>query len=309
MHRKIRKLFFGDENIREYSTISTNAMQYERVEIRSDKITIDVTQQHYLLCLEPLVFGVWFKKGVTVNVNNKIELFFIDKVSGKYLARLSLSYIDTIINDHGALFLLKVEKSKTYHLNFFATYLLYYKFYKKNQLSFQQVKGFASAYSQPRKVSIISFKQDDYYNIFPMDLLGDITTSDLTNYYAFGLRHSNNALSKIIETGRLVISEVSYKQKKQIYSLGSNHQKLPPAVKLLPFNVCLSKKFGFYIPEWVDSYKEVRITKVINLGSHMLLWGLVEDKQVLNPSAGNLFHIHYLLFLYYKRKGYIYSLV
>jgi len=309
MHRKIRTLLFGDEHIREYSTISTNTMQYEKVEIRFDKIIIDVTQQHYLLCLEPLVFGVWLEKGVTINTHDKIELLFTDKISGKYIARLSLAYVDSITNDYGALFLLKAEKSKTYHLNFFATYLLYFKFYKKPQLSFQQVKGFAAAYSHPRKVSIISFKQGDYYNIFPMDLLGDITTSDLTNYYAFGLRHTNNALPKIIETGRVVVSEVSFKQKNQIYALGSNHQKLPPAVDLLPFEVIQSKNFGFYVPEWADSYKEVRITSTINLGSHMLLWGQVENKQVLNASAGNLFHIHYLLYLYYKQKGYTYSLV
>src|SRR6185436_18484528 len=97
--------------------------------------------------------------------------------------------------------------SKIYHVNFFKTFLLFFKYYKKPKYSFGKYKSLIAAYSYPRRVRIISFKQDDYFNIFPMDLLGEIPQS---GKYIFGLRHTNVALAKIIHARKMVVSEVPY---------------------------------------------------------------------------------------------------
>ena len=115
--------------------------------------------------------------------------------------------------------LLKLKSSKIYHANWITTHLLYSRYYKKPSLSFDKLKSFVAAYSYPRKVRIISFKEDDYFNIFPMDLVGDISQN---NYYVFGLRHTNITLSKIIETKEIVVSEVPFEYKDTIYSLGKH---------------------------------------------------------------------------------------
>src|SRR4029077_16258381 len=114
--------------------------------------------------------------------------------------------------------------------------------------------------------------------IFPMDLLGTIPGC---NKHVFGLRHTNVALPKIIETGKMVVSEVPCEYKDIIYKLGSHHSVAPPSLDMLPFNVLTTEKFGFYIPEWAENYKEVQITRTINLGSHMLLWGEWEKENKL----------------------------
>jgi hypothetical protein len=123
------------------------------------------------------------------------------------------------------------------------------------------------------------------------------------------LRHTNTTLSKIIETKKIVVSEVPFEYKDVIYQLGSHHSGSPPPIELLPFKVINSKNYGFYVPEWANSYKEIRVLKTINLGSHMLLWGEVLDECILKSSTGHLFHIHYLLYLYHKRKGTVYPVV
>ena len=87
------------------------------------------------------------------------------------------------------------------------------------------------------------------------------------------------------------------------------HGLTPPALDSLPFKVIESEKFGFDIPEWIFSYKEVEILKTINLGSHMLLWGKVMNEKKIKPSTGNLFHIHFLQYLHQKRKGNNYPLI
>ena len=123
------------------------------------------------------------------------------------VAIITLDYFDKIEEADGTLYLLKLGESKIYHVNFIKTFLLFYKYYKKPKFSFEKYKSLIAAYSYPRRVRIISFKQDDYFNIFPMDLLGEIPQS---GKYVFGLRHTNVALAKIIETKKIVVSEVPY---------------------------------------------------------------------------------------------------
>lgn len=307
-----RKILFGDTEIKEYATITVNDEIKERVYLKTDKSIIDISQNHFLLCLEPIVFGIWIKNGKDVSPieeSSQYKMYFTNGDGGikrNTVANLTLDFFERINEKNGELVLLKLRKSNIYHINIIKAYLLYFKFYKKPKLSFAKLKSFASAYSYPRRVRIISFKQSDYYNIFPMDLLGDISED---NRYVFGLRHTNTALSKIIETKKVVVSECSFEYKDIIYKLGSHHSAGPPSVELLPFKVINSQNFNFYLPEWVDSYKEINILKTINLGSHMLLWGEVSNECVLKSSTKHLFHIHYLLYLYQKRKGLVYPLV
>ena len=201
---------------------------------------------------------------------------------------------------------MKLKKSKICHTNFLKTLILFHKYYKKPGLSFHQFKSLVSAYSYPRKVRVVSFKKDDYYNIFPMDLIGEIASC---NKYIFGLRHTNITLDKIIETKKIVASEVSFNQKNIIYQLGEHHGAGAPPILSLPFRTMLSRQFKFYVPEWVESYKEIKIIRTINLGSHMLLWGEVMNEEKISAPTGNLYHIHFLQYFHQKRNGFNYPLV
>ena len=300
MKKLLKRLLFGDAAVSEYSTISVHREINEKVYLHAGKMIIDISQYQFLLCLEPVVFGVWLKKNISFQkANGEYKIYF--KTSHKEknnkektVAIINVLLIDQIENENKVLFLLKLKTVKIYHTNFIRTHLLYNRFYKKPGFTFNKLKSFAAAYSYPRKVRIVSFKHDAYFNIFPMDLLGEISED---NQYVFGLRHTNITLSKIIETKKIVVSEVSYKYKDVVYQLGKHHGSNPPTFDSLPFKTIKSEKFLFYIPEWVDSYKEIEILKTINLGSHMLLWAKVINEKKLSPSTGNLYHIHFLQFL------------
>jgi len=310
MKKLLRRLLFGHAVISEYSTVTVNEEINEKVYLQAGGI-IDISQCQFLLCLEPVVFGVWIEKSF-IKDNGEYKMYFKtshgEKNSKeKTLATINLVFFDEIENENKILLLLKLKNTKIYHTNFIKAHLLYNRFYKKPGFSFNKLKSFVAAYSYPpRKVRIISFKQDDYFNIFPMDLLGDINEN---NHYVFGLRHTNITLSKIIETKKIVVSEVSYKYKNVIYQLGKHHGSNPPTLDSLSFKTIQSEKFGFYIPEWIYSYKEIEILKTIDLGSHMLLWGKVVNEKTLSPSSGNLYHIHFLQYYHQKLKGLDYPLV
>ena len=315
MKRLIRKMLVGDHMISEYSTVTVPDGIQEKVYLEVNGQVINISQQHWLLCIEPVVFGIWIEKPahkVAIQNAATCKLYFNSynpedsgPLSNPMEAALNFTRIQAIEEEAGTLFLLKLEKSHIHQLNGIKRYLIFRRYYKKNGLTFPQFKSFVAAYSYPRRIRVVSFRQDDYYNIFPMDLLGDISN----NRYIFGLRHSNVALNKIIATGKLVVSEAPYGQKETIYRLGAHHSSAPPPLNALPFKVITSKKHGFYVPEWALSYREVDVLQTINLGSHMLIWGATTEEHVLQAPAGHLYLIHFLHHLYQQEHGFSYPLI
>lgn len=312
MKNLFRKIFFEDIVIREYSTITIKEEIKEKVYLQTAKSIVDISQRQFLLSLEPVVFGIWLEKEKPfVKDNEKYKMVFKALADKNYreektLAVINLDFFDKIEEEDKIMLLLKLTSSKIYHTNWFKTHLLFNRYYKKPTFSFNKFKSFVAAFSYPRKVRIISFKEDGYFNIFPMDLYGNISQSD---YCVFGLRHTNVTLQKIIEAKKIVVSEAPYEYKDVIYSLGKHHGSTPPTLDSLPFKTMPSEKFGFYIPEWIFSYKEIEILKTINLGSNMLLWGKVINEKKIKEPTGNLFHIHFLLYLWQKRNGASYPLI
>lgn len=315
MKKLIRKILFGNVQISEYSNITISDKIHEKVYLQTGSNVFDVTQIHWLLCIEPIVFGVWIEKideKIISEIKQNCKMYFCDSIDDKNsikkntFASMILNFVDCVEEDKGTLFLFKLEKCHIHHLNFIKRYLLFTRYYKKNGLTFSKFKSFVSAYSYPRQVRLISFRQDDYYNIFPMDLLGEIKQQ---NRFVFGLRHTNVSLPKIIQTGKLVVSQVSFKHRNIIYELGKHHSSKPPSLDSLPFKLLRSKTFDFYIPDLVENYKEIKILKTKNLGSHMLLWGeIVDENNITNPSS-HLFVIHFLQYLHQKNRGICYSLI
>src|SRR5215213_338826 len=77
------------------------------------------------------------------------------------------------------------------------------------------------AYSMPRKISLITVGRGDLYNHFPTDLHGQVTDE----FYVISLRHEGNACKQVLETKRIVLSDMEASAYKQAYSLGKNHMQ------------------------------------------------------------------------------------
>ncbi len=302
----------GDTVFSEYSKITVPDELQEKVYLEIAGSWMEVARDHWILCIEPIVFGVWIEKDKLPHKQDRgmeCHLYFSDDTgeNRKKIIRdaetdLTMELLDRIEEEKGTLFLMKLRKGNIYQFNFIKTWLLFFRYYRRGGLSFARFKSFVAAYSYPRRVRLISFRQNDYFNIFPMDLLGDIAGHKRC---VFGLRHTNTSLPRILETGKILVSEVSHAHKEIIYQLGKHHSGSPPSLDELPFGVSLSKNFDFYIPSLVESYKEIRILRTMNLGSHMLLWGEVLEEQVLTGPAAPLYIVHFLHFLYQKdRKPY-----
>lgn len=302
MKRLFRKWLMGDTVFSAYSKITMADTILEKVFLQANGRIIDVSALHWILCIEPIVFGIWLEKDTDFMAEDngrKYQLHFTD-------ASLHLSFFNSVKDENGTLLLLKLEKSRIYHVPFIKTWLLFVRYFRTGGLTFKRFKGFVSAYSYPRRVRLISFRQGDYYNIFPMDLMGDISQR---NRYVFGLRHTNIALAKIIETGKMVVSEVAHEYKDTLYELGKHHSSIPPPLDTLSFTTFSSKSLGFPVPTWVESYKEINILKHLDMGSHVLLWGEIASKNNVNNPVEHLYTVHFLHYLHQKNKGRTYKLV
>ncbi len=304
----LRRILFPNTTIKEYLSVTINGSIQEKVYLKTERNFIDISQTQYLLCLEPMIFGIWQNKEKDVlqrHEKSEFKMHFTDSscesnnLRKRSIAILTLDFFDKIEDECGTLFLLKLKRSRIYHINLFKALFLFFAYYRKPGLSFAKFKSYVTAFSYPRKVRLISFKQNEYYNIFPMDLLGEIKDC---KRYAFGLRHSNVAVSKIIETKKIVASEVSFNYKNIIHQLGKYHKENPPSFNSPPFKITYTSNFEFYIPEWVERYKEIKILKTMNLGSQMLLWGEVVNERELRSFDGNLYHISFFLYLHQKKK-------
>lgn len=313
MKRLIRKWLMGDTVFSEYTKITTADDLKQHVWLTTATHTCDVSERHWLLCIHPMVFGVWVHNSQTrkdLEEQNDATLYFggtsMNDIIEGHEAETGVTVIEHIPEKNGSLFLLKLSESSIHHISLIKRCLIFFRYYRKDGLTYQRFKSYVSAYSFPRRIRIVSFRDQDYYNIFPMDLLGEIPGE---NRWVFGLRHSNKALSRIIRTGKIVVCEVPYQYKEKIYALGNHHSTNPPPLDLLGIQVSESKEFRFHIPVWADSYNEIRIHHSINLGSHMLLWGETVSQTIVREPSSHLFLIHFLHYLEQKKKGAEYMIV
>jgi hypothetical protein len=302
MKQLIRKILMSDVPIREYATVTVDKGITEHVYLEQDGVRTDISARQWLLCLNPVTFGVWMPGRVAER--SRFVIHFDDSIrNAKTVARLSLELTGQIENTDGTLLLLKLKRAVTSHLNFISTQLLYRRHYKKPEQDLAILRSYAAAYSYPRRVRLVSFGDDNYQNIFPMDLVGDVPQS---RRYVFGLRHTNVTLERIVHAGKICVSEVPFEYKDVIYELGKHHRG---QVHSGSIDFLRSEKFHFPVPEWAVSYKEVEIEKTIDLGSHMLLWGKEINQKILGEPKGHLFHVHFLHYLHQKKKGLDYRLV
>jgi len=264
----------------------------ERVFLKNCKKRIDITQRHGIACQTPFHLAVWFRKdeGDLSGANDhEVEI-----VKGeKRLSWLKLSAVHRIELDDGIIVLYRIEKSKCYQLSSIHQYVLLKYYYRKNNTTYQEREIYGALYTYPRNIIVVSYREDGYFNIFPMDFQCYVPEA---NIYMLGLRTTNITLDKMINTKKVVISDTGSADFKTIYSLGAHHSSAPPNVEQLPFAVSESEKFRFPIPGFSSSYKEVELLGNYKLGSHMFLYGkVVNDKKIKNEVAP-MQHVHFFEF-------------
>ena len=120
MKEQLRKILFGDIPVREYCTVTVDGDIREKVFLFMGLKPLDVSAIHWLLCLNPIVFGVWFKaegEVLPAQENDPCELHFMDQaVEGKTVAILKMRVRDRIQAPEGTLVLMELREANVHHI-------------------------------------------------------------------------------------------------------------------------------------------------------------------------------------------------
>ena len=254
MSEAIWKILIGNTTIYEYKTVTIRDAIRERVYLETGTLTLDISSKHSIVCLEPLVFGIWTEKEQLASFppKEKYRIYFTDKVSDNdkdlkinAVAILELNLLEKIGEQDGALILLRVIKARIYHIDPIRTHILFRKFFSKPWYSFAIYKYLRSQpIAIPEGSEWYPSGREDHFNIFPMDLLGGIGQG---TKFIFGLKHANVSLSHIIKEGKLVVSEASSEYKDAIHKNGEHHNAAPSSPESLPFRLNRSEQLGFLV--------------------------------------------------------------
>jgi flavin reductase (DIM6/NTAB) family NADH-FMN oxidoreductase RutF len=264
---------------------------------------IDISDNHTLLSLNPLLIGVLNKNLFDPQNNKKFELTIVSHSSNekkdhipstKLNTKITLDYFKSIdVEKNIKVDLFRISKStllqsiRAERLRYILfLYLHYLKARKRNSISF--LNNLALLYSFPRKVVLNIIRTSSHFNIFPMDLVCEISEEDIL---ILGLNINNRSVDEIIRTNKMLIIEPTSSSKDIVYGFAGNHRKEMIESDFIDKYKIESEKFHFPVPDFACSYKEIYLDKYVQLGSHYLFICKIVNKKVLKQNVPLLFHI------------------
>jgi hypothetical protein len=269
----------------------------EKVFLKKGKHEIDITLHQGMICLDPFCMAVWLPAD-QLNLIDPQSADILFKKGDKLNAVINVSLIEKMPTGKGGLLLYKIEGVKNYQLSALHRLALFTYFLRAKTNTYYSRKVISALYSYPRRIIIVSYMDDSYYNIFPMDIQGYIPEEGL---YILGLRTTNITLEKILKEKKVVVCDTDAVDINTVYDLGKHSSSAPTALEKLPFETIESELFGFYVPDFTGSYKEIEIIQHKKMGYHMLMVGKVLNEKKLKENPSSLWHIG---FLQYQKGNY-----
>jgi flavin reductase (DIM6/NTAB) family NADH-FMN oxidoreductase RutF len=294
----LRKLFFKDKVIRTFFITRLQEKQVqESVFLKNGSHSVDVTKHHAMICLDPFCVAAWLTNEEAAMIDpQKVKLQF--KVKTRLNAEINVSFIERIPTPNGQLVLYKIDGVRNHQMGPFHRLALFGYFLRSKTNTFYSRRVISALYSYPRRIIIVSYSDDTYHNIFPMDIQGFIAEE---NMYLLGLRTTNITLDKILEAKKVVVCDTDTIDLETVYRLGKHSSKSPAGKNELPFGLTKSEKFGFPVPDFTGSYKEIEIIRHKKMGYHMLMIGKVVHTKQIKTNPASLYHVGFLQF---KKSGY-----
>src|SRR5690349_8875861 len=113
MRKIVKRIFYNNHSPVEYPAITLNATIQEKAFLKCNGQTIDISENHWVLSLEPLVFAAWMNNGNKQDffTGSEFSLSFEEAIPKKKLSEVKLNLLSTLREPEGVLLLLKAEKT------------------------------------------------------------------------------------------------------------------------------------------------------------------------------------------------------
>lgn len=155
------------------------------------------------------------------------------------------------------------------------------------------------AYALARKICLITVERQGLYNLFPTDLHGMVTNG----YYIISLRNGGMACEQVMQTKRIVLSEMHSSAYRQVYGLGKNHMQPMKDITTFPFGAETSNFFHLPLPKERTAYRELVLKDVYGAGIHNLLLFKIVNEQCCERQLQTLVHLHNVYATWRQKNG------
>jgi flavin reductase (DIM6/NTAB) family NADH-FMN oxidoreductase RutF len=119
-------------------------------------------------------------------------------------------------------------------------------------------------YICPRPVVIVSVDDGTHSNLFPMDLIGPVSS----NRFTLALRTTSPSIPTMKSARRVALSDVPAREYATAYKLGIHHKNVKVEWDHLPFEIQRSRCFSLPCPAIALRVREIEILDFDTIGSH-----------------------------------------
>jgi flavin reductase (DIM6/NTAB) family NADH-FMN oxidoreductase RutF len=119
-------------------------------------------------------------------------------------------------------------------------------------------------YICPRPVVLVSVDDGSHDNLFPMDLIGPVSSDRFT----LALRSTSPSIATMKSARRVALSDVPARDYATAYKLGIHHKNVKVEWDHLPFEIKRSRNFSLPYPAIALRVREIEILDFDTIGSH-----------------------------------------
>ena len=277
--RLVKKVVYGDTLLPGEFTIGLKLPQSEvKVSLEGFGAPIDVTFRHTMACCAPFLVAVFLDRSYSASArkNRKIALRFSESAApGRLLGELYLEPTKTIPLGESEVMLFRVVRSRNHCLSTARQWAHYlpsaFSNWRKLQsfdvkMRAREMRASYVGFIRPHPIALGSIQSDAGGNIFPMNLMGELSD----RYFAFALKGSRRPSHLVANLKHIAISNIPPRLCSAAFTLAANHKKESIEWDRLPFPLSTSQQLKFPIPAAAGRVRELSVEQVHKLGSHTL---------------------------------------
>lgn len=273
----------------------------------------DITDIHLFIGYHPLIFALPSLAEIDLSILTGITVIFSNHTlqpnevykEKDAIATVTLRSINKLFAGNSTIYFYEGSHGKHRFVRPFHQLIssLNNRLYNKKQgnvfLTANLYKQVQIAYAVPRKISLITTRQDNLFNLFPTDLHGAINEQ----WYIISLRQHGKAEQQVEIAKRILLTEVEADFYRAVYSLGKNHMQEQKEKNKFPFSDAVSLSFRLPLPQHFLFYRELELVNSFIHGIHKIFLFKVHDRSQKKEETFTLAHIHNVYATWRQKNG------
>ena len=246
-----------------------------QVRLSTFRAEFDVTRAAVVAALRPLTLAVGLdaQRMSAIEDRSEPQLHFVDLESRRTVGMLQLQHIRNWNTSGAAIGLFEVRRGTQHCLRW--PYRPWNRWLQNRRMrrntdpnnffmppeAVQQQMIF---YICPRPVVLVSVDDGSHSNLFPMDLIGPVSSDRFT----LALRSASPSIPTMKSARRVALSDVPARDYATAYKLGVHHKNVKVEWDHLPFEIQRSRDFALPCPSIALRVREFEILDFDTIGSH-----------------------------------------